>query len=185
MPSPRSSATRRITALLLCSLALIAAACEPPPPPPTADPLTGHRNGTGCPAGQLHDICSRSAGAARSDTAARAVKFALSQIGVPYSSAGRFGPHAYDCSGLVWQSYASSGVDIGANLSSTIVEAGGPRWSVPLTQVRPGDVLWYPGHVAIALADGRIVEAAKPGTSVRVVSSAHRGFTRAVAIQGP
>ena len=104
---------------------------------------------------------------------------------MPYGSVGRFGPHAYDCSGLVWQAYHSAGVDIGANLSSTIVTPGGPRWSVPMPHVQPGDVLWAPGHVVIALADGKIVEAARPGTNVRVVSSAHRGFSRAVAISGP
>lgn len=185
MPRPRSSVVRRATALVLCSFVVIAAGCRTPPPPPAGDPVTGHRNGSGCPAGQHHELCERSASAARSDTAARAIKFALSQVGVPYSSVGRFGTQGYDCSGLVWQAYASSGVDIGANVSSTIITPGGPRWSVPMDQVRPGDVLWYPGHVVIALSDGRIVEAAKPGTTVRVVSSAHRGFTRAVAIQAP
>ena len=184
-PFRAADAVRRVGALLLCSVAVIAAACEPPPPPPVGDPLTGHRNGIGCPAGPDFDVCQRSAEAARSDTAARAIKFALAQVGVPYGSVGRFGPHAYDCSGLVWQAYQSAGVDIGANLSSTIVTPGGPRWSVPLPHVQPGDVLWYPGHVAIALADGRIVEAARPGTTVRVVSAAHRGFTRAVAVDGP
>ena len=185
MSPTRSSASRRIAALLLFSFAVIAAACEPPPLPFPGDPLTGHRNGGGCPAGQYFDICQRSASAARSDTAARAVKFALSQVGIPYSSVGRFGPSAYDCSGLVWQSYASSGIDIGANLSATIVTAGGPRRPIQLAHVQPGDVLWYPGHVAIALSDGMIVEAAKPGTNVRVVRSTYRGFSRAVAIDAP
>ncbi|MDQ2678830.1 MAG: NlpC/P60 family protein [Actinomycetota bacterium] len=184
MSSLRSPFSRRAVALLLCSVVMVAAGCEAPPPP-VADPLTGHRNGVGCPGGQHFDICERSASAARSDTAARAIKFALSQVGVPYSSVGRFGPSAYDCSGLVWQSYAAAGVDIGANLSSTIVNPGGPRWSVPIPHVQPGDVLWYPGHVAIALADGRIVEAAKPGTTVRVVNGTYRGFSRAVAVNGP
>ncbi|MGB3412538.1 MAG: NlpC/P60 family protein [Microthrixaceae bacterium] len=114
--------------------------------------------------------------------AKRAIAFAFGQLGKPYSTADRLGPDSYDCSGLVWRSYAEAGIDIGANVSSSIVLPGGPRVEIAMNQVRPGDIVWYPGHVAIALADGNIIEAAKPGTNVRVVSSKYRNFTRAIAI---
>lgn len=183
---PTTSRVRRPLLSLLFVTLLAAAACEAPPPAgPVADPATGHRNGTGCPTGPNQVLCQRSASAARSDTAARAIKFAFAQVGKPYSSVGRFGPGAYDCSGLIWQSYRVAGTDIGANLSSTIITAGGPRHPIPLSAVRPGDVLWHPGHVVMALSDGKIIEAAKPGTNVRVVNSAHRGFSRAVMVQAP
>ena len=56
---------------------------------------------------------------------------------------------------------------------------------MPIGEVRPGDIVGSPGHVAMKLADGRTIEAAKPGTNVRIVSSYHRGFTRAVTIDAP
>lgn len=143
------------------------------------------RNGIGCPEGPNRALCERSASQARSDTAARAIKFALRQVGVPYNSTNRLGLTGYDCSGLVWRSYREAGVDIGANTSGTIVTPGGVRVSVPMSQVKPGDLIWYQGHIAMALADGRMVEAAKPGTKVRVVGSAGRGFSGAVAISAP
>lgn len=140
------------------------------------------RTGVGCPTGEHYAVCERSASQARTDTAARAIKFAIRQLGVPYSTAGRFGPHGYDCSGLMWQAFAHAGVDIGASVTSTIVTPGGPRRTVSMGDVRPGDMVWYPGHIAMALADGRIIEAAKPGTLVRIVGAANRGFSRAVTI---
>lgn len=142
------------------------------------------RTGHGCPIGAHHDLCARSVALARSNTAARAVKFAFSQVGVPYNAVHRLGLSGYDCSGLVWRAYLQAGVDIGASTSATIVSSGGPRTEIPIGAVRPGDVIWYPGHVAIELADGFMIEAAKPGTDVRVVRSGGRGFTRAVAIAG-
>ena len=72
-----------------------------------------------------------------------------------------------------------------ADTARPIVTPGGPRRAVPMGEVRPGDIVGYPGHVAMELADGRIIEAAKPGTNVRIVSSAHRGFARAVTIDAP
>lgn len=140
------------------------------------------RTAAGCPAGAHHGLCARSVAAARSNTAARAIKFALAQVGKPYQTAHRFGPNGYDCSGLVWQAYRNAGTDIGANVASTIVTAGGPRRPIPMAEVRPGDIIWYRGHVAIALSGGNMVEAARPGTNVRVVGTAGRGFTRGVAI---
>lgn len=140
------------------------------------------RNGHGCPAGANRPLCERSASAARTNSAARAIKAAFAKLGTPYGSTGRFGPHAYDCSGLMWAAYRDAGIDIGANLSATIITPGGPRVGVPLGEARPGDIVWYQGHVAMALADGKVIEAARPGTSVRVANFAHRGFQRAVRI---
>ena len=30
---------------------------------------------------------------------------------------------------------------------------------VPVDDIRPGDILWYPGHVALYAGDGRAIEA--------------------------
>ncbi|HTO01504.1 MAG TPA: NlpC/P60 family protein, partial [Microthrixaceae bacterium] len=173
---------RQGSTFLILAIAIAAAGCAPPPGPaapavvnnPEAD-----RSPAGCPAGPSYEACERSVTMARSDTSARALKFAFQQVGKPYSTAGRLGPDGYDCSGLVWRAYSEAGVEIGAQTSATIIVAGRPRTAISMDQVLPGDIVWYPGHVAIALADGFILEAAKPGTNVRVVSSKYRDFSRA------
>lgn len=144
--------------------------------------IPSDKTATGCPAGANHALCASSVASARSNTAARAIKFAFAQLDKPYQSANRFGPHGYDCSGLMWQSYRNAGIDIGANLSSTIVTPGGPRRSIQMGEVRPGDIIWYQGHVAMALSNGKMLEAARPGTNVRIANTTGRGFSRAVAI---
>ncbi len=184
MTTPRPPRRFHLLRMLLLPLvAAVAASCAPPVASTAS--TTGAARGADCPAGAHHDLCVRSVAQARSDTAARAIAFALRQVGVPYNSADRLGPNGYDCSGLVWRSYVAGGVDIGARTSGAIATPGGVRAVVPMHERRPGDVLWHTGHVTIALADGKMVEAAKPGTNVRVVGQAHRGFTRAIAISAP
>jgi hypothetical protein len=69
-------------------------------------------------------------------------------------------------------------------VSGTIATNGGPRHVIPVAAAAPGDILAAPGHVAMRLSDGLILEAAKPGTVVRVARFAGRGFSRAVAVDG-
>jgi len=182
MSTPRQRTPRLRVLLLLPALAALAAACAPSP---AGTARAAGATTAACPAGVHHDLCVRSVAQARSDTAGRAIAFALAQVGVPYSTANRLGPNGYDCSGLVWRSYVAGGLDIGARTSSTIGAPGGVRSVVPMHERRPGDVLWHSGHVALALADGLMVEAAKPGTNVRVTTTAYRSFTRAIAISAP
>lgn len=140
------------------------------------------RTAAGCPGGPNHALCAKSVTEARSNTAARAIKVAFAQLGKPYSTANRLGPNSYDCSGLVWRAYFDAGIDIGARTSATIVSGGGPRTIIGFGDAKPGDPIWYPGHIAIKLSDGQMIEAARPGTNVRVVKTAGRSFSRAVVI---
>lgn len=174
----------------LLTVTLLTVGCVPPPNASSPalnmpSPVTSVPNDGRCTPGPNASQCERSVSLARSETAKRALTYAFDQIGKPYSTAGRLGPDGYDCSGFIWRSYFEAGIDIGANISSSIITPGGPRVSVPMDSVLPGDVVWHPGHVAIALADGNILEAAKPGTRVRIVSAKYREFVGAVAISAP
>jgi hypothetical protein len=122
----------------------------------------------------LTGLGDRPAGAASGSPAAVAVRFALAQLGKPYRW-GADGPGSYDCSGLVQTSYRAAGVML-PRVSRQQYHAGR---HVPLTALRAGDLVFYAsnprdpgtiGHVGIYLANGRMVEAPRPGRPVRIAS---------------
>jgi cell wall-associated NlpC family hydrolase len=77
------------------------------------------------------------------------VAFAAAQVGRRYCWGGE-GPDCFDCSGLVQTAWAKVGVRV-PRTSSAMGEA---LEDVPLEQVRAGDILWWPGHVAIYAGSG-------------------------------
>ncbi|MER6094834.1 NlpC/P60 family protein [Streptomyces sp. NPDC001728] len=97
---------------------------------------------------------------------AEALRFAVGQIGKPYEW-GAEGPEAYDCSGLTQQAWAAAG----RRLPRTSQEQWAELPRVPLTELRPGDlVVYFPGatHVALYLGEGLVVQAPRPGGKVKV-----------------
>lgn len=70
---------------------------------------------------------------------------AESQLGVPYVWGGSTPGVGLDCSGLTQYCYSQAGVSIGHN---TEVQSGQLR-HVPLSEAKPGDILYRSGHVAI------------------------------------
>ena len=89
------------------------------------------------------------------------------------------GPDAWDCSGLTKASYASVGVYIGTHSASnqynTMAAAGR---LVNISQLQAGDLLFYSTggstggskyHVTIYLGGGQMIEAPRPGVTVRIV----------------
>ncbi|MFI0922539.1 NlpC/P60 family protein [Streptomyces sp. NPDC021012] len=97
---------------------------------------------------------------------AEALRFAVGQIGKPYEW-GAEGPEAYDCSGLTQQAWAAAGRE----LPRTSQEQWATLPRVPLSELRPGDlVVYFPGatHVALYLGEGLVVQAPRPGGKVKV-----------------
>jgi peptidoglycan DL-endopeptidase CwlO len=95
-----------------------------------------------------------------------AVQYVLSKIGDPYSY-GATGPGAFDCSGLVQAAWAAAGVQI----PRTTYDQVAALPSVPLSSIRPGDLLFYDGdgHVAMYVGSGMIVDAPQPGENVEEI----------------
>jgi cell wall-associated NlpC family hydrolase len=101
---------------------------------------------------------------------AGAVQAAESQLGVPYrwgaeDPKGSSDP-GFDCSGLTAWSWGQVGVGL-AHYSGAQMGASAP---VPLSDLQPGDLLFYgPGgdeHVAMYIGGGRMIEAPYTGADV-------------------
>lgn len=90
------------------------------------------------------------------------VNAAWTQIGVPYEWGGTTPYVGLDCSGLTQWCHAQAGISIGRVDRQQL--AGGKLVSKPL----PGDIAWTPGHVAIYIGNGQMIEAQQPGTTVCV-----------------
>ncbi|MFW6693914.1 NlpC/P60 family protein [Streptomyces sp. MAR4 CNX-425] len=108
----------------------------------------------------------------------RAVSYALDQVGKPYR-AGADGPRAFDSSGLTQRAWREAGVRIPRTARGQWRELR----RVPLTELRPGDVVVYhrdASHVALYLGSGRVVEAPRTGQRVRVVPVTIRPLRGAV-----
>lgn len=85
---------------------------------------------------------------------ARALGFAHAQVGKRYCWGGT-GPRCFDCSGLVQAAWRWGGV----KLPRTSSAQGRALREVPLDQVRPGDILWWPRHVGLYIGGGQMIDA--------------------------
>ncbi len=114
------------------------------------------------------------AAAAGATAAARAVAYAMHEIGKPYQW-GATGPSAYDCSGLTQTSYRYAGV--------AIPRVAADQWNagphVSMGELRAGDLVFFATtlsdprtihHVGMSIGRGLMVEAPFTGTVVRVSS---------------
>lgn len=90
------------------------------------------------------------------------VSAAWSQIGVPYVWGGITPGVGLDCSGLTQWCHAQAGIYIGRVDTDQLY--GGTRVDNP----QPGDIAWTPGHVAIYIGNGQMIEAQQPGTTICV-----------------
>jgi peptidoglycan DL-endopeptidase RipA len=119
---------------------------------------------------------------------------AMSQIGVQYvwgGGSGR-GPTTgipdglgsplnrigFDCSGLMLYAFSGAGVSL-PRVSRSQFNAG---QKVPISQVRPGDMVFYADrggpihHVAMYIGNGKMIEAPYTGADVRVVPMRTKGL---------
>ena len=83
----------------------------------------------------------------------RVVETALSYRGTPYRWGGK-SPMGIDCSGLCSMAYLLCGIVIWRDAQ---IKEGYPIHEIPLSEIRAGDLLYFPGHVAMYLGNGEYI----------------------------
>lgn len=122
---------------------------------------------------------SSSSGSSSVPSYGSVVDYAMSRIGCPYVW-GAEGPNSFDCSGLVRWAYLQVGISL-PHQSEALYNCA--TWRGPVSEARPGDVLWRSGHVGIAVSYGgsHYVHAPTFGAYVRDTDSlSWSGFTTAL-----
>ena len=94
------------------------------------------------------------------------VEAAYSQLGVPYVWGGSTPGKALDCSGLTQYCYAQAGIRISHYTGSQYEELR----RIPLSEAKPGDILYRSGHVAIYIGDDRYIHEPRTGDVCRIAS---------------
>ncbi|MFF8927948.1 NlpC/P60 family protein [Streptomyces longwoodensis] len=139
---------------------------------------SGSGAGAGSASGAGSGTSSSSTGSAATDPAYatradKALAFARAQIGKPYVW-GATGPGSFDCSGLTQAAWKAAGVSL-PRTTYDQVDAG---TTVPLSQARPGDLVFFYGdisHVGLYIGNGMMIHAPKPGAYVREESVYYDG----------
>ncbi|MEN9735355.1 MAG: hypothetical protein RL129_65 [Actinomycetota bacterium] len=99
---------------------------------------------------------------------ALALRYAIKQIGDRYVF-GAAGPTLWDCSGLTMRAFEQSGVRLP---HSAAAQARFGK-AIPYNKMQPGDLVFfgrrhYISHVGIFLGSGKMVNAPRPGSRVKV-----------------
>jgi hypothetical protein len=93
---------------------------------------------------------------------------ALEYMGTQYRWGGR-STNGIDCSGLTSESYLLNGILIYRDAK---IVADFPVHEIPKDSMLPGDLMYFPGHIAMYLGDGAYIQStAKIGNSGVVINS--------------
>ena len=88
--------------------------------------------------------------------------YAQAQVGKSYVWAAE-GPDSFDCSGLTMMAYAQAGIALEHSSSAQLLAGE----HISASEAQPGDLLWWPGHIAIYTGGGRMIGAQTPAEGVR------------------
>ncbi len=106
-----------------------------------------------------------------SELGTQIVNYALQFVGNPYVYGGTSLTDGADCSGFVMSVFANFGI----SLPRTSGEQGASGSSVDgLGNAKPGDLIWYSGHIGIYTGNGQIVHASNSRDGIIVSKADYR-----------
>jgi len=93
--------------------------------------------------------------------------YAVQFVGNPYVYGGTSLTNGADCSGFVMKVYEAFGVSL-PHSSYSMRKVG---YSVSSSDVQPGDIICYSGHVGIYIGGGRIVHASNRSEGIKITDN--------------
>ena len=115
-------------------------------------------SGSGSNAGQSTQMASSNGQAV--------VDYARQFLGNPYVYGGNSLTNGTDCSGFVKGVYAAFGI----NLPRTSSEQRSVGYAVSLSEIQPGDIVCYSGHVGIYAGNNTLIHASNEKTGITLTS---------------
>ena len=129
----------------------------------------GSNSGGGAGASSGNNPSSESE--SNTDLGRQIADYAMKFIGNPYVYGGISLTDGADCSGFVQSVYKHFGI----SLPRTSGEQGKSGRAVDgLDNARPGDLVWYSGHIGIYIGDGKIVHASNPKNGIITSNATYR-----------
>ncbi len=131
----------------------------------TEAPTTEAETTTEAPTTTTEEETKSSSSESTSSIRSQIVDYALSFVGnLRYVYGGNSLSSGVDCSGFVQQIYKH----FGYSLPRTSDSQGSSGKSVSSSEMQPGDLVYYGGHIAIYIGNGQVVHASNAKTGVKV-----------------
>lgn len=98
--------------------------------------------------------------------------YACKYIGNPYVAGGTSLTNGADCSGFVMAVYKAFGYSLPRSSYAQSTVGKGVAYS----EAKPGDIIYYGGHVGIYIGNGQIVHASTERTGIKITSATYRSI---------